>query len=53
MDATDRRHIIGLAATLQVAIDVALGETNIWEENMKARVVTLTAAIAAGGTGAA
>jgi Cu-Zn family superoxide dismutase len=53
MDATDRRHIIGLAATLQVAIDVALGENNIWEENMKAHVVTLTAAIVAGGTGAA
>ena len=42
-----------LAATLQVAIDVALGEKNIWEENMKAHVVTLTAAIVAGGTGAA
>ena len=42
-----------LAAALQVAIDVALGEKNIWEENMKAHVVTLTAAIVAGGTGAA
>ena len=42
-----------LAATLQVAIDGALGGKNIWEENMKAHVVTLTAAIVAGGTGAA
>ena len=38
---------------MQVAIDVALGEKNIWEEIMKAHVVTLTAAIVAGGTGAA